>query len=293
MMTKRPRGPYLLSLPERLLRSSAAILGGAVYEATEVLLPSWLRGSSLYTATVARLLRITIELLGGVSDVYASENVDVRELAVRKAVGNVLEAAGFLAIGWSPLWLLAAAADLTGGTRAYLRALVGELKRAGVLPKESEFGSAEELLNALERTSGVLADTVDVPPLNVSEMRASWQSLKQNVGGLPEAGQLAGLFAQLQRAAEQEGHSLRSMSTLIGVGAVRTGVQMGNVYIFDYYRQSLVAIRLEGLAAYLQRVARPYLEAAARNFDSRHETYSERLLHRARRKPATTDKPQT
>ena len=56
---------YLLSLPERLFRALAAGVGGLLYEATEVLLPTWLRRSHLYQSTIARLLRIMIELVGG------------------------------------------------------------------------------------------------------------------------------------------------------------------------------------------------------------------------------------
>ena len=59
-----------------------------------------------------------------------------RKLAVRKAGGNVVELGSILAFGFSPLWLLAGAADVTRGTRVYLDALVGELKAAGVLARE-------------------------------------------------------------------------------------------------------------------------------------------------------------
>jgi hypothetical protein len=83
---------------------------------------------------------------------------------VRKTAGNAIELTSFLAVGWSPLWLLAAAADLTGGTRVYLRALLAELRGAGVLPAESTIASVEELLTTLERSSGLMADTIDMPP---------------------------------------------------------------------------------------------------------------------------------
>jgi len=51
---------YLASLPERTARSVAALTGGVVYEATEVMLPAAVRRSKLYQAMVGRLLRITI-----------------------------------------------------------------------------------------------------------------------------------------------------------------------------------------------------------------------------------------
>ena len=280
---------YLVSLPERIVRAVAAGAGGLIYEATEVLLPGWFRRSRLYQAIVATLLRITVELVGGVTGVLPPNDVNVEELAVRKAAGSMIEFASFLAVGWSPLWLLAAAADLTGGTRTYLHALVSELQRDGLLPEDTEFTSVEELLNTLEGTSGLMAETVDVPPLNVRDMRSSWQALQQNVAELPDASRLSSIHAQLQQVAKQEGRSLRSVSSLIAAGAVRAGVQMGHTYIFDYYRHALRTITTEGLPAYAQRVAKPYLAVAVGHFDPKRITHTERLLQRLRRHGDTSD----
>jgi len=280
---------YLISLPERMVRALAASMGGLVYEATEGLLPGWLRRSRLYRAIVAAFLRIMVELVGGVTGVLPPDDVGVEELAARKAAGSVIELASFLAVGWSPLWLLAATADLTGGTRTYLRALVSELQRDGVLAGDAEFTSVEELLNSLEGTSGLMAETVDVPPLNVRDMRSSWQALQQNVAELPDASRLASIYAQLQQVAKQEGRSLRSVSLLIATGAVRAGVQMGHTYIFDYYRDALHTITTEGLPAYAQRVTKPYLTVAVGHFDPKRTTYTERLLQRLRRHGDTAD----
>lgn len=269
---------YITSLPERLVRAAAAAGGGLVYETAEVVLPLWLRRSYLYQATVARLLRIAIELIGGVSEVAPAGALPARALLVRKTVGNAIELASFLAVGWSPLWLLAAAADLTGGTRMYLRALVAELRGAGVLPAESTIVSVEELLTTLEQSSGLLADTIDVPPLNVREMRASWQALARHVSELPDAESLAALFGNLEQVAAREGQSLAALSGLIAVGAVRAGLQLGTTYVFEYYRQALGSIATEGLLTYLGRVSRPYRVRIVRHFDPHSETYTERLL---------------
>lgn len=159
---------YLATLPERTARAGAALTGGLVYEASEVVLPLAVRKSRLYQATVARLLRIAIELVGGVEGVYLDQGMPVRELLARKTAGNAVELSSFLAVGWSPVWLLAGASDLIGSTKAYLRTLVAELRDAGVLAEDADVTSFEELLTALEGTSGVLADAVDVPPLDVS-----------------------------------------------------------------------------------------------------------------------------
>ncbi|HEX2185140.1 MAG TPA: hypothetical protein VHN78_06515, partial [Chloroflexota bacterium] len=250
---------YWASLPERAVRAAAAGAGGLLYETTEVALPPFVRRSRLYQATVARLLRITTEMVGGVRGVYREEEIPVRELAVRKLAGNALELAGFLAVGWSPVWLLAAASDLSNGTRTYLRTLVAELKRTGLLPSDANVTSVEQLLNSLEQVSGTVADTVDVPPLNVSQLRQSWQVLQQHTGDLPDQESLAALYRQLQQVAQQEGRSILSVSSTVASGAVQAGVQLGNTYIFDYYREALGSIQQEGFPPYVQRVARPYI----------------------------------
>jgi len=271
---------YVLSLPERTLRSAAAGLGGLLYEATQVLLPGWLRGSRLYRSIVAGTLRIAIELVGGASNVLPPDEVTARELAKRKAAGTGIEMAGLMFVGWSPLWLFAATADLTGGAHTYLRALVSELYRDGLLPKDADVASVEQLLDTLEGTSGHVAESLDVPPLNVDEMRTSWQDLRRRATDLPDADRLADLYADLKQVSEQEGRSLRSVSSLIAAGAVRAGVQTGRAYIFDYYEDALHTITREGLAVYARRVTRPYLAVAREHFDAETITYTERLLQR-------------
>ena len=129
---------YVLSLSERTLRAAAVGLSGLLYEATQVLLPAWLRRTRLYRAIVAGTLRIAIELVGSAAGVLPTDDISAQELALRKAAGTGIELAGLMAIGWSPLWLFAATADLTGGTRTYLQALVSELRRDGLLPEDAD-----------------------------------------------------------------------------------------------------------------------------------------------------------
>jgi len=244
------------------------------------MLPRVVRRSKLYQAIVGRLLRITIELVGGVEGVFPSQEMPVRELLVRKTAGNVVELSSFLAVGWSPLWLLAGASDLVGGTKVYLRALVTELQDAGVLAPDADVTTFEELLSMLEGTSGVLADTVDVPPLNVPSVRTSWQELRRQAADLPDAAALEKIFAELQLAARQEDRSILEISSMVALGAVRAGMRLGNVHIFDYYRRALPTIVEEGLPSFLRRTSTPYLTRAGSHFDPRSSTYSERLLRR-------------
>ncbi len=286
---------YLASLPERAGRASAALVGGATYEVSQMVLPDFVRRSKLYEATVARLLRITVELVGDVRSVYPNAPMSVEELTVRKAAGNVVELASVLVAGWSPLWLLAGAADAIGGSKAYLRALVAELEQAGLLRKGTDVSSVEDVLSRLEGTADVLADTVDVPPLNVSELRASLQALRSQAVDLPSPEGLASLFSSLQAAARDEGRSLLEVSTLIGLGAARAGIRLGDAYVFEYYRRALHTIAEEGLFTFLRRISSPYLERAGQHLDPVSPTYTERLLRlldqRARRSAPHKSEP--
>ena len=67
---------------------------------------------------------------------------------------------------------------------------------------------------------------------------------------------------------------------MVALGAVRTGMKLGNVHIFDYYRRALRTIVEEGLLSSLRRTSTPYLSRAGSHFDPRSSTYSERLLRR-------------
>ena len=129
--------------------------------------------------------------------------------------------------------------------------LVTELREAGVLAPEENVSSFEELLTSLEGTSGALADTVDVPPLNIAGVRASRQELRRQTADLPDAAGLEKIFSELQSAARQEDRSILEISSVVALGAVRTGVTLGNVHIFDYYRGALRTIADEGLVSFL------------------------------------------
>ena len=115
-------------------------------------------------------------------------------LVVRKRRGNVVELGSIAAFGFSPLWLLAAGADVTNGTRVYLDAFVRELKVAGVLAEEAHLRSVDELLAALAGGSGTAARLIDIPPLELAALRRSLADLRADASGLPSPTEMASLF---------------------------------------------------------------------------------------------------
>ncbi|MGI8606960.1 MAG: hypothetical protein ACR2L0_07400, partial [Gaiellaceae bacterium] len=112
MVAGRTSRSFLVSLPERVFRAGAAVLGGSIHETGALLLPRLVRRSKLYEATAANLLRITVELVGGVEGAPTARSDDVGRIAVRKGAGNAVELGSIAAFGFSPPWLRAGASDL-------------------------------------------------------------------------------------------------------------------------------------------------------------------------------------
>jgi hypothetical protein len=293
---------FVASLPERLVRSLAATLGGMLYESAQLLLPRVVRRSRLYEATARNALRIAIELVGGVDGPSREpDDLPPGRLAVRKTAGNVVEVGSIAAFGFSPLWLLAATSDVLRGTRVYLDALVAELKAAQVLAPEASPATVDELLEALEGTSGGVARLIDVPPLELSELRRSLAELSADVRRLPSAAELARLFEGLRRQASAEDASLLETSSAIGLAFLSSARHVGRAHVLDPYRDDWRPVHDEGVAAYVRRVAAPYRRATAAHLDPERPTLTERALTSRRprvrsqsvwrRRPAGTKRP--
>ena len=292
MLTTVARGTFLVSLPERAVRVIAATLGGMLHETFELTLPRVVRGSRLYEATAKNLLRVTIELVGGVEarvEVQNEFEPDPGRLAMRKGAGNVVELGSIAAFGFSPLWILAAVADVSHGSRVYLDAFVAELVRAGALPDGSSPGSVDDLLGALEGVSGTTARLVDIPPLELRALRESLDDIRRDTASLPRPDELAGVYDGLREAARREGTSLLEVSVGVGLAFFNSARYVGRQHVLDPYREDLAPVRDEGLGAYARRVSRPYAEAVKRHFDTGEPSLTERGLERLRREEAGPD----
>jgi hypothetical protein len=273
---------FALSLPERVVRAVGAVLGGTVHETAQLVLPRVVRRSRFYEATARNLLRVVIELVGRVERPPTGEP-PAAEIAKRKAAGNVVELGSIAAFGFSPLWLLAGASDLLRGSRTYLGALVAELKAAGVLAEETEVGSVDELLGVLERGTGRTAALIDIPPVELAELRESLAELRAEAGALPSQAELAAAFAGLRSAAEREHRSLLDVSTGIGLAFLVSSQKLGRAHVLAPYREDWRPLRREGFAAYARRIALPYRDAVAGHFDPERPTWTERVLGRVSR----------
>src|SRR5262245_41949544 len=152
--------PFLMSLPERTVRSATALAAGLLREIGEVTIPERLRRGQLYKNLVDVTLRFLIEQVGGVEGVYPSEEKLAEDFLLRRTAGNGIELIGILAFRASPVWVLAALADASGSGRYLIREISGALKEEGMLDRDTEFTNVDQMLDGLEAFTGRLASTI-------------------------------------------------------------------------------------------------------------------------------------
>ena len=298
---------YLYSVPERLLRSLTGLGGGAAREVSDVLLPARVRRSRLYQSLVGSTLRFLIEQVGQIEGAYLAD-ADAEALPsdflIRRAAGNVLELAGIASFRASPVWVLAALADLAGVGRELIGEMAEALQKEGLLEPGHEFQTVDQLLDGLERTAGRLTETVNTPPLDVASLRAEWAAIRREASRIPRSAmpvdRLYGQWRELQQEAEAQGRSVLQLSSVMALAVVRElpenvrwlsraaqicGRRAGEVLasgLLDYYRQSLAEIRDVGYVRYWLREFRPYWNGAVRQFSTKQVSTTERFLSRRR-----------
>jgi len=297
------RSAFLLSLPERVVRSMSALSAGLLRELSEVVLPRAVRRTRLYTELVENTLRFLIENVGQVEGAYPADGHLADNFAVRRFAGNGIELIGLLTFRASPVWVLAALADLSGTGRQLIREIAQSLKEEGLLAAGSDYETIDQLLDGLEGTAGRLAETANTPPLDVASLRQEWADLRREAAKiptphLPSGDALRRSWDDLQATAAAQGRPVFQVSTLMALSAVsripenllwlsrcakgaarRTGQIFAGV-LLDHYSETMEEIRRTGYLAYWVREFRPYLKAAASQFSPRRVTLTERMLRR-------------
>jgi hypothetical protein len=294
---------YVLSLPERVLRSTTAIAGGLVHEIGEITVPRALQRTRLYQNMVAVTLRFLVEKVGEVEGVFPGEADLSEDFLVRRTAGNGIELMGVLAFHASPVWVLAALADASGAGRLLIREIADSLKKEGLLDAGSSFSTVDEMLDGLEASAGRIAETINTPPLDVATLRKDWEAMRSDLAripprNLPSLPSLRQLWDGIEREANEQKRTVFQVSSLMAVSAVadlprkarwlsastrlavgKTGSLMSDA-LLEHYRTTLVQIRHEGYLPYAARQFRPYLYAAALQFSPKHSSLTERMVRR-------------
>jgi hypothetical protein len=294
---------YLLSLPERVIRSTVGLGAGVAREAGEVALPDGVRHSQLYRNLVDATLQYLIEQVGGVEGVYRTDAALPGNFLARRTAGNAVEILGIVAFRASPVWILAALADVCGMGRHLIPEVTEALKAQGLLDADTQFTSVDQMLDGLERTSARLAATVNTPPLDVAALRAEWREIREEASHLPAASlpsreSIGQLWSELKAESVRQDRSIFETSSLMAVSAARSlpagvrwlfasarvgAVRTGQVFaaaLLDHYKETLSEIRETGYLTYAGRQFQPYVRAAAGQFSPKRHTLTQRLLER-------------
>jgi hypothetical protein len=293
--------PYLLSLPERAVRSATALASGLLREIGAVTIPRTVRNSRLYQNLVETTLRFLIEQVGQVEGVYATEEQLAENFLLRRTAGNGIELVGILAFRASPVWVLAALADVSGAGRYLIQEIAGSLKDEGLLDRETDFTSVDQMLDGLERSAGRLASAVNTPPLDVATLREEWASLQNDLARIPPKNRpslesVNHVWTEMTHEAREQQRTVFEVSSLMAMSAIaaipqkarwlsasarhaagKTSSIVAGV-LLDDYRNTLKAIHERGYVRYAAHQFRPYLYAAVSQFSPRRRSLTERLL---------------
>lgn len=302
-MASSPPYRYLLSLPERVIRSVGALCGGLLRELGNVAVPAPLRRTVLYQTMVEVTLRFLIEDVGEVEGVYPPEGKLSEKFLLQRTASHGIELLGILAFQASPIWILAALADAAGGSQRLIREMAEALKEEGLLERETRFETMEQVLDGLEKSSGLLASALNLPPVDMPGLRREWDRLKTELrsiphGNMPSLARVEQVWKALQTSAREQGRPVFVVSSAIAVSAMarlpenvlklsraarsaarRTGRVIGEA-VLDHYTHALDEMGKEGFVNYWTREFRPYLRGAAEQFAPEHGTLTERLLRR-------------
>jgi len=250
--------------------------------------------------------RFVIEQVGGAKGVYSAEQPQPEDFLARRGAGNAIELLGIVAFRVSPVWVLAAMADISGLGRRLIPEISEALKAQGLLEKETQFDSMDQLLDGLEKTSSKLAETVNTPPLDVAGLRREWEAIRSNASRLkpaqlPSAKAIVNQWEDLRQESARQGRSVFELSSLMAVSAVKAlpgkarwlsaSARVGAAHtgkllsgaILDYYSETLKDLREVGYLAYAKRQMSPYLKACVELFSPERRTVTQRLLDRRRK----------
>jgi hypothetical protein len=289
---------YSLSLPERALRSTVGLVGGAVRESAGLLVPQALRDGQTYRVMVQQTLDFLVQDVGGVTkqSATASGEPPVEQFVARKTVGNFVEMAGLATLHLSPLLVLAVVSDVAYGSQAYLSELADELRKSGVIDEKSTINSTNDLLEAIGSTARVASSAFNAPPLSIDGLRETVEQTAEAArridvaDALPQH-EIARMWKEMHALASAEHVSLLEISsamTLHALGkvanvgrgalsAVRIAGKLVDRKVLDHYRNALADIHQRGYYPTLAATSGPYIEGVWQNFSTDRTTITEEL----------------
>jgi len=291
---------YSLSLPERVVRSTIGLAAGAAMETASLLIPQSFQSAKTYELVVKNSLGFLTRNVGGVESSESEAEGDALagdDFMARKAVGNFVDLAGMATLHVSPVWLLAIVSDVAYGSSNYVQELASELREQGLIDDTSTIHHVDDVLTAIQDSSGNAASLFDTPPLSVEQLRATLEKTRESLtevdytGILPEA-ELRQYWNEMQEISVNNGVSLLGVSGALAINTlgkletaakgtfagVRVAGGLLNRHVIGHYTESLQMIQDKGLFESLRETSGPYVTAVWNNFANDKPTWTEELV---------------
>ncbi len=287
---------YGISLPERAVRSAVGMTAGTLREAATLMVPQAFQSSKSYEVAIFNSLNFLTDTVGGFESESADAS-DAGEHIAKKAIGNFVDMAGLATLHVSPMWILAAVSDVAYGSSTYIRELAVELEKQGIIDGASTIHNVDDILDAIQSTSGNMASSLDKPPLSVDELRAFVKETRETMTQadlrtiLPEH-EVRKYWESLQETATKEHISLFEAATAVAMHTAQqastitmgtvTGVKVAGSLlqrnVLQHYQDSLVMLREEGFLTVIRSTYQPYVGQVWNNFSSERKSWTETLL---------------
>ncbi len=247
-------------------------------------------------------LRFMIEQVGQVEGVYPTEDDLANNFLMRRTAGHGIELVGILAFRASPVWIMAALADISGAGRQIVQEMADALKQEGLLEGDAKFENIDQVLDGLEQTAGRAALVFNAPPLDVAGLRQEWEAFRLSASKIPPrnlpsrgvgAPPLGRVEGRSRPAGPERVRAVIAGGAGCGVARARRtccGWPAPPIARFGAPGRSWPAvcwiitarrieeIRTRGFATYWAEEFRPYLRAAAGQFSPKRRAMTDKWL---------------
>lgn len=288
---------YLISLPERIVRSSVSGITGISTFISTVFFPKALKNSATYRVTYGMLQQFLVEKIAGV-DVEQKDFVLKENYVARKTLGSILEGIGLVSIRFSPVWILAILSDLSGGSKEYFQRILSDLRKNGLIDASKEYNSVFDVLEQIQATTKVGVNTFDMPPLSKADFTEFKEEIvqvyQQNTATTKKMMQeLEGVYKQMNQVSRDKKLNISQLNGAMTMELMKSGAKKGiditkvtsvsslkmlHELFIDSYKETLNDISKQGKRSYLIKHMTPFVRQIQKQYDPETITSTDKII---------------
>lgn len=298
---KKINGLYMVTLPERTIRSFLSATTGVSSLLTGLLLPKAVKDSSTYRVTFGMLQQFLIEKVAEVEQ--ENNEIELKDkYVIRKTAGSVIEGIGLLSIRFSPVWMLAILSDVAGGSKIYLQRLIKDLERNNLIDADGSYESVYDVLDGINTSSRLGVDAIDLPPISKEEFAEFKDALvsqfhKNNASSLKMYKDLEHVYRNMNKASKAERISLAKLNGTMTLDLMKntskkgfditkvtakTSLDMIHEVVITNYAQSLEQLNQIGKRKYLIDHMTPFMKQFKNHFSEDKITLTEKIMRKVK-----------